>query len=290
MAIQTFGDYGRWHPHLHVIVADGLFMPGGVFHVMPKVDVQPLAELFRSEVLKMLLKEDRISEDLLSTIMRWRYNSGFSVHRGTQLARDDARGQEALAQYILRNPLSVEKIHYQQASGKVVYRSKMTHGKHRRNFEIFSAEEFIARITQHIPEKSFQLVRYYGWYSNRQRGERGKRTKQCSADESVSSQAVELIAIGDDKPRKIPSPTWRECIKKVWEVGPLICTKCGGEMRIISFIDEAQVIRQILEYLGLWSDKPSGKPLPAIPNQGEPVYQPFDDGWGGYDEPSVTLN
>ena len=22
-AIQTFGDYGRWHPHLHLLVADG---------------------------------------------------------------------------------------------------------------------------------------------------------------------------------------------------------------------------------------------------------------------------
>ncbi|MCP3892585.1 MAG: IS91 family transposase, partial [Desulfobulbaceae bacterium] len=30
--------------------------------------------------------------------------------------------------------------------------------------------EFIASITQHIPEPSFQLVRYYGWYSNRMRG------------------------------------------------------------------------------------------------------------------------
>ncbi|MCK4603480.1 MAG: transposase [Deltaproteobacteria bacterium] len=26
----------------------------------------------------------------------------------------------------------------------------------------FPAEEFIARVTQHIPEKGFQMVRYYG--------------------------------------------------------------------------------------------------------------------------------
>jgi len=35
------------------------------------------------------------------------------------------------------------------------------------NFEIFDAEEFIVTNTQHIPDKSFQMVRYYGWYSNR---------------------------------------------------------------------------------------------------------------------------
>ena len=42
----------------------------------------------------------------------------------------------------------------------------MTHGKNKKNFSISSAEEFIAAITQHIPDQNFQLVRYYGWYSN----------------------------------------------------------------------------------------------------------------------------
>jgi hypothetical protein len=38
----------------------------------------------------------------------------------------------------------------------------MSPGGNRINFEVFSALEFIAAITRHIPEKSFQLVRYYG--------------------------------------------------------------------------------------------------------------------------------
>jgi len=61
-------------------------------------------------------------------------------------------------------------------------------------------------------------------------------------------------------------------------------------MHIISFIGEAQEIRRILEYLGLWSDTPCGEPPPDTPDQGEPIDQPFDDGRGGYEEPSVTLN
>jgi len=44
--------------------------------------------------------------------------------------------------------------------------------KIQRNFKVFSPCDFIARITQHIPDKSFQLVRYYGWYSNKLRGQR----------------------------------------------------------------------------------------------------------------------
>ncbi|MCJ7600330.1 MAG: hypothetical protein MUO63_02370, partial [Desulfobulbaceae bacterium] len=56
------------------------------------------------------------------------------------------------------------------------------------------------------------------------------------------------------KPRRIPSKTWRKCIKKVWETDPRACPKCSAEMKIISFITKAQedVIRRILEHINLW--------------------------------------
>jgi hypothetical protein len=36
MVIHTFGDYARFHPHLHAIVADGLFRAKGTFFACPK--------------------------------------------------------------------------------------------------------------------------------------------------------------------------------------------------------------------------------------------------------------
>ena len=46
-------------------------------------------------------------------------------------------------------------------------------------------------------------------------------------------------------------------LKKVWEVDPLECPKCHAEMKIISFISKSQpeVIRKILEHLGLWENR-----------------------------------
>ncbi len=35
---------------------------------------------------------------------------------------------------------------------------------------------------------------------------------------------------------------WSYFIQKVYETDPLVCPKCSGEMRIISFIDQAEVI------------------------------------------------
>jgi ribosomal protein S27E len=118
MAIQTFGDYCRWHPHLHAIVSDGLYMESGYFFVMPKnVDLQPLKEIFRARVLAMLKKEGLVGDDFLQMIMQWRHTSGFSVHNQVRIARDDTKGQEALAQYIIRNPFSLKKLQYQEKTG-----------------------------------------------------------------------------------------------------------------------------------------------------------------------------
>ncbi len=297
MTIQTFGDYAKWHPHVHSITADGLFRESGVFHVMPKTDLKPLAELFRAEVLKMLKKEGLIDEQFTAMILKWRHTSGFSVDNCVRIARDDHKGQTAVAQYILRSPFSAGKITYTSSSGMVVYKSKMTHRKikgGKKNFSIYTAEEFIASITQHIPDKNFQLVRYYGWYSNRMRGDRLK-AEAAEPTEQQEADEITVLDVSDYKPRRIPSPTWRECIKKIWEVDPLECPKCHGEMKIISFITEKPVIQKILEHLGLWRETKRGPPNKASPPAEtiaeikEREYEPFDDGWPVYEEPFVTI-
>jgi len=40
-------------------------------------------------------------------------------------------------------------------------------------------------------------------------------------------------------------------IKKVYEVDPLVCPRRGGEMRIISFIEDHEVIDKIIRHLKL---------------------------------------
>jgi len=264
LTIQTFGDYARWHPHIHAIVADGLFRPNGVFHVMPRTALRPLAELFRARVLAVLKKAGLIDESFITRIMQWRHVSGFSVDNSVSVARGDDVGLTTLARYILRNPFSTAKLRYTPESGMVIYRSKMTHGKNKKNFSLFSAEEFIAAITQHIPNKSFQLVRYHGWYSNRMRGERHKRLQAVEVPTTPDNEN-EIIDVSGHKPRRIPPPVWRECIKKIWEVDPLRCPRCKAEMKIISFITEAPVIRAILEHLHLWRDIPQPRSPPVCP-------------------------
>jgi hypothetical protein len=126
-------------------------------------------------------------------MLRGWVHSGFNVHRGRGVLSRERKDMERLAQYIIRNPFSVEKMWATElgpasASGSILYRSGMN--KIGRNFEVFSPCDFIAAITQHIPDKSFQLVRYYGWYSNMMRG---RRAKQADEEVQTEGDAVELI-------------------------------------------------------------------------------------------------
>ena len=224
--------------------------------------------------------------------MGWRH-SGFSVHNGSRVARDDEKGKESISQYIIRNTFSLEKLTYNEETNTVIYQSKMTPGENKRNFQIYTPEEFIASITQHIPEKSFQMVRYYGWYSNKLRGLRKKQgIPKPGEPPGQEPDNIEIIDVSDYQPPHIPSKKWRECIKKIYEIDPLCCPKCSGEMKIISFITEHQIIKKILEHLSLWEQNASRDPpnRNSSPENNELTYKPFYEDWSGYEEPSIMLN
>ena len=126
-----------------------------------------------------------------------------------------------------------------------------------RNFEVFDQLDFLAEVTQHIPNKGEHQIRYYGWYSNKKRGMQEKKATAPGQPEPDNAFSL--------KCRK----TWAALIKCVYEVDPLKCPKCGGEMRIISFIEEETVIRKILKHCGLWKEQsprppPEEKPPPEV--------------------------
>ncbi len=249
ISIQTFGDLVNFHPHLHCLVTDGCFLPNGWFYVLPVIDVKKLEGLFRHKVLKLLLKEKRISQEWVEKLLSWR-NSGFNIHNQVKIRSQDSRGRENLAQYILRSPFSQEKMTYREESKAVLYRTKMKPGV-KKNFAVFPVLDWIATLTTHIPNKGEQLVRYYGYYSN---VSRGKRKKEKPREATEISWKPEVIEVPPPPVSKESKKRWSHFIRKVYETDPLTCPKCQGEMRIISFIDQPDVIKKILQHLGLWEE------------------------------------
>jgi len=60
--------------------------------------------------------------------------------------------------------------------------------------------------------------------------------------EGNSKQEINIINVSKYQPKKVPSLTWCECIKKTWKQNPLVCPECAHQIRIISFITEEPII------------------------------------------------
>ncbi len=132
-AVHTFGDYLIFHPHLHVLAADGLFDKQGRFHCMPSESAAPVAELFRHRFLHALREAKLISAAKLSDLLGWKH-SGFHVNHGQKpVAPHDIAGRKHLAEYLLRMPFSLQKMHWNETSKTVIYRSRK-HWNTKRNF------------------------------------------------------------------------------------------------------------------------------------------------------------
>jgi len=97
------------------------------------------------------------------------------------------------------------------------------------NFEIFDPLDFLAAVTSHIPNRGEHLVRYYRSYSSVQRGQRRRQ--------GLGKMPLGPIPLSDETAcPKVARGNWARLIKKVFAVDPLVCTDCGGAMRLIAFI------------------------------------------------------
>ena len=84
------------------------------------------------------------------------------------------------------------------------------------------------------------MVRYYGLYANAHRGKVKK-----------ASLAAFPIRLVEQELKPIPSKGWAEMIRKVYEVDPMVCPKCGGRMKVAAFITEYAVVDRLIDHLKL---------------------------------------
>ena len=103
---------------------------------------------------------------------------------------------------------------------------------------------------------------------------------------NMSEGAPGVVLLGHAIPPK-PEPAtpkwskahylWAALIARIYEVFPLLCPLCGGQMRLITFITEGMQIRKILDHIGVDSEPPHIAPARGPPLWGDCDAQ-TDDG------------
>lgn len=72
-------------------------------------------------------------------------------------------------------------------------------------------------------------------------------------------------------PKRPAHILWAVLIARIYEVFPLLCPICGGQMRIIAFITHSADIRHILEHIGVEAEPPR-----ITPARGPPLWEGCD--------------
>ena len=294
-AVHTFGDYLVFHPHLHVFAADGLFDDEGRFHSMPEESLAPVAELFRHRFLQALREGKHLSAQKITELLSWNHR-GFHVDGGEKpVAPGDTKGRQRLAEYLLRAPFSLQKIHWNPKTKTVIYRSRRS-WRTKRNFEVFKATDFLAATLDHIPPRGQQTIRYYGLYSNKTRGL--PRSPAAFAEPASENQPGTKCPIVPPPPKvtaRAMRPLWRDLILRVWAADPLQCPCCKATMKVVDTFLRPGEIEFFLRLHGLWEfviDIPPPPDPPFDIETFEPVEPPWqairewipaDDGEPGYD-------
>ena len=112
VAPQSFGSLLNLHPHCHSLVSLGVFTRDGIFHPAPEdIDFGALEDLFRQEVFRTLLKQEKITEERIELLRSWRH-SGFRVFAERRIAQGQRQELESLLQYMERAPVSLQRLTY----------------------------------------------------------------------------------------------------------------------------------------------------------------------------------
>ena len=70
---------------------------------------------------------------------------------------------------------------------------------------------------------------------------------------------------------------WAKLFARVGESFPLVCPNCGGDIRLISFINQPEMIRKILTHLGEPLEPPHISPARGSPVARDDLLQAEDD-------------
>ena len=249
MALHTAGDLLNFHPHIHSLGLHGALDPDGKFHMLDSVDTEYLIRQFANYVFQALLDEELLDQQTVAAMKCWEH-SGFHVFVGEPVSADNSDARRFIARYLKKSPVMNPRLELIESLDQPIVRvHKFTdNGCQSRDFDPLS---FLAELSQHIPNMWEQTTRYVGVYSARTRG-----AKRLQLD--FPGELPEI-----DPPER-SSAYWATCMKRVFELNPLECPKCGAQMKIKAFVQEQSEIQRLCKNLGVipWrAPPPINRPL-----------------------------
>lgn len=176
-SLHTYGKDMKYNVHFHTIVTGGgISKKDNLWRTISYLPYSLLRIKWKLYALEIITKHANKTADnqiLLESIHYYRYRNGFNV----RVIKSKIPKKELvwyIARYIRHPAISNRRIvDYDGRTVTIVCEDKQRGMKWCRKFTV---DEFITCLIQHIPQKNFKLLRYYGLYS------RKKKIKECKQE------------------------------------------------------------------------------------------------------------
>ena len=187
---------------------------------------------------------------------------GFNLHAGVALSAFDRDGRERLCRYLLRPPISDERLTLRE-DGRVELALK-TPWRDGTTALILTPEQVVARLAALIPRPEKNLVRYHGVFAPnaRDRGEIVPDAEEAAADAAACDEPAPKPK---PKPRSGRYLLWAALLKRVFQVDVLECPRCGGRLRLVCAVVDPLSARRYLEGTSPAEPEPEARPPPQQP-------------------------
>ncbi len=189
------------------------------------------------------------------------HGCGFSVDASVCIGSDDRVGLERLLRYCARPPFAMERLH-SKGKDHLLYHCPKPQPGGKQGDLVLTPLEFIDKLAALVPPPRTHRHRYFGVLAPNS-PLRGAVTALTSHPEAAPPSPADREFQADTPETARRSPArylWAALIARIYEVFPLICLHCGGEMRLIGFVNEGADIKKILDHIGEPSVPPKISP------------------------------
>lgn len=160
--LHTFGRPLHWNPHIHCLISEGGYSDDGFWRTVKHFNYTYLRNAFCTALL------DLLHAKLGDSFKKWKAyiykncKNGFYV-RAKPALTDPKTVAKYIGRYLGRPVIATSRI--DSYDGEFVTFHYNRHEDEKLITRKVPAMEFISLLIQHIPEKHFKMIRYYGLYA-----------------------------------------------------------------------------------------------------------------------------
>ncbi|MES9906770.1 MAG: transposase [Sedimenticola sp.] len=258
--IHRFGSALNPHLHYHSCMIDGLFAQteeGLQFYEVTGLSsevIQQAQEKIRKRVLRLFVRRGVLSADDAEQMQTWHNGGGFSLNAEVRIEATDRQGLERLFRYCARPIFAGDRLQWLEVGEMLIYQLPKPQHDGQTLLRLTPAE-FLDRIALLIPLPRRHRHRYHGVLAPNSplRKQVTERAGLPVIGDAVVSEEMPKASAGEggeEVTGSLFASVWAMLLARIYEINPLVCPRCGSEMRIIAFVTEREPIGRILRHIG----------------------------------------